>query len=79
MQERAGRHAGVRDAARIRGAAALAAACAETLAEAFAEALAATLVAALAGRQKPCAGMRAGGSEAACIRDLPQSLAQYLG
>ena len=43
LQKRAGRHAGVRDAARIRGAAALAAAFAETLSEAFAEALAAPL------------------------------------
>jgi len=68
----------VRDAARIRGPTALAAAFAETLAEGFAEALAATLVAALAGRQKPWAGMRACGRDAASIRDLPQSLAQYL-
>ena len=47
---------------------------AASLAAALVEALAAALEAALAGRY----GGQAGGRGAASIRDLPQSLAQYL-
>ena len=52
---------------------------AAALVEILAAALAAAIVAALAGRQEPWASRRACDRGAASIRDLPQSLAEYLG